>query len=87
MCISKTFLLRKNFTLQAIGEEFVEFLEKELNVTGEGNDDTEGNPYSKSQEEKRKDNAEGEGKKESSIEDNIDDIEAALAQLKKELGL
>jgi len=73
--------------LQDIGEEFVEFLEKELNINdsgeAEGDNDWsfEGKSNTKSSEEKKKDN------NESSIEDSIDDIEAALAQLKKELGL
>ncbi|MFS8030491.1 hypothetical protein Hanom_Chr17g01534671 [Helianthus anomalus] len=74
--------------LAEIEEEFVEFLEKELNIT-----DTE--DETKSRYEKpaslgkgRKGNGSGnEGSKGSSIEDNIDEIEAAFAQLKRELRL
>lgn len=74
---------------QDIGEEFVEFLEKELNINDlnseeiGGDDSLKKNSYTKSREEKRKDGSRNEG----SIEDSIDEIEAALAQLKKELGL
>ncbi|RWW10617.1 hypothetical protein GW17_00025836 [Ensete ventricosum] len=78
----------------AIGEEFVEFLEKELNI----NDlDVErestwdkyrnGNPSATSKDGKEENNVRDQSKKEGSIEDSIDEIEAALAQLKKELGL
>ncbi|XP_010922281.1 uncharacterized protein [Elaeis guineensis] len=75
--------------LADIGEEFVEFLEKELNVNNSNSEETGGddslkeNSYTKSGEEKRKDGSRNEG----SIENSIDEIEAALAQLKKELGL
>ncbi|KAK8918749.1 hypothetical protein KSP39_PZI020917 [Platanthera zijinensis] len=67
-----------------IGEEFVEFLEKELNM----NDDL----GTKEEEEtfgsaKKKDQRTNEFQRESSMEDIIDDIEATLAQLKKNLGL
>ncbi|KAI7733356.1 hypothetical protein M8C21_016853 [Ambrosia artemisiifolia] len=74
--------------LAEIGEEFVEFLEKELNIT-----DTEEETKSRYEEpaasgKSTKGNGSGnEGSKGSSIEDNIDEIEAALAQLKRELGL
>ncbi|KAL3829074.1 hypothetical protein ACJIZ3_017876 [Penstemon smallii] len=67
--------------LAEIGEEFVEFLEKELNITEaearEENDDEKGNLSSDQKQEDE----------EVSINDNIDEIEATLAQLKKELGL
>lgn len=69
----------------------MEFLEKELNITdsetqaeqiyewpesdGPGRDSARENPNQ---------NKDGEG---SSIEENIDEIEATLAQLKKQLGL
>ncbi|KAK6118613.1 hypothetical protein DH2020_047655 [Rehmannia glutinosa] len=69
--------------LAEIGEEFVEFLEKELNITdGEvtENDD-------KSSSKGYASNGTKETEKRSSIDDNIDEIEATLAQLKKELGL
>lgn len=76
------------YTLQEIGEEFVEFLEKELNVSdsetetynydaGPQSRDTSGSPGTEKTE----------AGKESSIEDDIDEIEATLARLKKELGL
>ncbi|XP_010256851.1 PREDICTED: dnaJ homolog subfamily B member 8 isoform X2 [Nelumbo nucifera] len=79
--------------LADIGEEFVEFLEKELNITdlnGEAENSNEGplkgGSYAKSGAETKEDIGDETDKK-SSIEDNIDEIEAALAQLKKELGL
>lgn len=73
----------------------MEFLEKELNITDsvvEGEEfegSNEANPYtspetgSKGSSDQNK-GSQGSG---SSIEDNIDEIEATLAQLKKELGL
>ncbi|MCD7449926.1 hypothetical protein HAX54_002450 [Datura stramonium] len=78
--------------LAEIGEEFVEFLEKELNITDvevedESNSERpqKGNAQSGTN---RTDNAKQKRTdKDSSIEENIDEIEAALAQLKKELGL
>ncbi|XP_058099341.1 uncharacterized protein LOC131243780 isoform X2 [Magnolia sinica] len=80
--------------LADIGEEFVEFLEKELNITDsnidskDGDDGSvKGDPYGKSGSERSGDDIRNEARKESSIEENIDEIEAALAQLKKELGL
>ncbi|XP_055812709.1 uncharacterized protein LOC129882442 isoform X2 [Solanum dulcamara] len=71
-----------------IGEEFVEFLEKELNITDSEVEDEsnerpqKGNAQSGTSNEKQKRTDKG-----NSIEENIDEIEAALAQLKKELGL
>ncbi|XP_077217101.1 chaperone DnaJ-domain superfamily protein isoform X2 [Tasmannia lanceolata] len=80
--------------LADIGEEFVEFLEKELNITDSNevdnsNDGTmKGNTYEKrSWSGKSADDTQNGAGEESSIEENIDEIEAALAQLKKELGL
>ncbi|XP_030440831.1 uncharacterized protein LOC115662883 isoform X4 [Syzygium oleosum] len=75
--------------LAEIGEEFVEFLEKELNIT---DSEVEANQYDdgsrKSSGTEGTHNAsENEASKGSSIEENIDEIEATLAQLKKELGL
>ncbi|KAF9689069.1 hypothetical protein SADUNF_Sadunf01G0053400 [Salix dunnii] len=79
--------------LAEVGEEFVEFLEKELNIT---DTEFEGNKKDGFQEDdsfpssstKRKGNgAQNEDGKNSSIEDNIDEIEATLAKLKRELGL
>ncbi|WOG89148.1 hypothetical protein DCAR_0208384 [Daucus carota subsp. sativus] len=75
--------------LADIGEEFVEFLEKELNISDADSEETKyenpkkGNASATYEtKETGKESARG-----SSIEDNLDDIEAALTQLKKELGL
>ncbi|TMX02315.1 hypothetical protein EJD97_022072 [Solanum chilense] len=75
--------------LAEIGEEFVEFLEKELNITDADVEDEnnkerpqKGNAQSGTSNEKQM-----RTDKDNSIEENIDEIEAALAQLKKELGL
>lgn len=80
-----------DFTLQEIGEEFVEFLEKELNVVDPEVDSNENykkphgaNPSRTSAGSGPQDET---GKGNSSIKDNLDEIEATLAQLKKELGL
>ncbi|GAV78296.1 DnaJ domain-containing protein [Cephalotus follicularis] len=74
--------------LAEIGEEFVEFLEKELNIT-----DTEveankkdGGPLEDKTFNSSRTEKTGSGT-ESRIEENIDEIEATLAQLKKDLGL
>lgn len=79
---------------QEIGEEFVEFLEKELNITDqetEANKGDEvpgkGNPFNSSTTDRTKSSMQNEPGKGSSIEDNIDEIEATLAKLKRELGL
>lgn len=82
-------LMRNTCTVQEIGEEFVEFLEKELNITEaevvENNDKRSSKGY---ESYGSKGTANGEADKgDNSINDNIDEIEAALAQLKKELGL
>ncbi|KAJ0962458.1 hypothetical protein J5N97_030286 [Dioscorea zingiberensis] len=76
--------------LAEIGEEFVEFLEKELNINdtspegaGETDDSFKNNSYPKAEEGQREEG----GQMDSSIEDSIDEIEATLIQLKKELGL
>ncbi|XP_047339124.1 chaperone protein DnaJ isoform X2 [Impatiens glandulifera] len=66
--------------LAEIGEEFIEFLEKELSI----NDiDNEGDRKSEEEGEREFVNK----SKSSSIEDDIEDVEATLARLKKELGL
>ncbi|KAF5208300.1 Chaperone dnaj-domain superfamily protein [Thalictrum thalictroides] len=77
--------------LADIGEDFVEFLEKELNITDSDietddnkDDPFKGNQYENSRSEQRDDQ---NNTKDSSIEDNIDEIEVTLAQLKRELGL
>jgi DnaJ-class molecular chaperone len=76
--------------LSEIGEEFVEFLEKELNITDTDTKvkNEEGPVEDGFRSEKMGSNSKNDGgNKSSSIEDNIDEIEATLAQLKKELGL
>ncbi|KAA8543842.1 hypothetical protein F0562_021981 [Nyssa sinensis] len=75
--------------LSEIGEEFVEFLEKELNITDaevetEKDEDSTSKSYATETTGTRSQNEAGKG---SSIEEDIDDIEATLAQLKKDLGL
>ncbi|CAG7910513.1 unnamed protein product [Brassica rapa] len=67
--------------LAEIGEEFVEFLEKELNISDGDNDGP-----SKTGERFDFDESFSTDTK-NSIEVNIDEIEATLAQLKKYLGL
>ncbi|VFQ76672.1 unnamed protein product [Cuscuta campestris] len=81
--------------LEEIGEEFIEFLEKQLDVTdGELGEEEE-------EEEDLKEKAQSNGSSDGdgmgngtenkgtneNIEENIDEIEATLAQLKKQLGL
>ncbi|KAK1394218.1 Pumilio-like 2 [Heracleum sosnowskyi] len=75
--------------LADIGEEFVEFLEKELNISDEDSEEKKyGNPKKGNGSATYETKETGkETVKGSSIEDNLDDIEAALTQLKKELGL
>ncbi|XP_057451659.1 uncharacterized protein LOC130743428 isoform X2 [Lotus japonicus] len=77
--------------LAEIGEEFVEFLEKELNVVDPSdgyNTPQGGNPSKVSGAETSNNNTQGEASKgNKSVQDNLDEIEATLAQLKKELGL
>ncbi|KAK8935737.1 hypothetical protein KSP39_PZI012950 [Platanthera zijinensis] len=67
-----------------IGEKFVEFLEKELNMNDDLGTKAEKEAFSSA---KKKDQRTDEFQRESSMEDSIDDIEATLAQLKKNLGL
>ncbi|KAJ4758252.1 Chaperone protein DnaJ [Rhynchospora pubera] len=62
--------------LSEIGEEFVEFLEKELNVKDSHYDGDSMGSQQKEDDVPRQ-----------SVEQSIDEVEAALAQLKKELGL
>ncbi|XWS28801.1 hypothetical protein CRYUN_Cryun25bG0102300 [Craigia yunnanensis] len=71
--------------LGAIGEEFVEFLEKELNIADEEVEANNRNDFSNS--EKTGSSFQNEADKNSGIEENIDEIEDTLAKLKKELGL
>lgn len=74
--------------LAEIGEEFVELLEKELNITdteaSENNNDQKFTEGFSPNETKEAASADQKGSSKSS---NIDEIEATLAQLKKELGL
>lgn len=82
-----TRLIVSTGTWQEIGEEFVEFLEKELNITD--SEAVENNDKKSSYGTKGTANADPKeaDKGGASINDNIDEIEATLAQLKKELGL
>ncbi|KAJ0245954.1 Chaperone DnaJ-domain superfamily protein [Hirschfeldia incana] len=76
--------------LGEIGEEFVEFLEKELNISDEDNDESSKNGERFDFDERSstgKSPGNSNSNKKNSIEDNIDEIEATLAQLKKDLGL
>ncbi|KAJ3707916.1 hypothetical protein LUZ61_011621 [Rhynchospora tenuis] len=66
--------------LSEIGEEFVEFLEKELNVKDTYFDGDSMGPQKEKQQE-------DDVPRQPSVEQSIDEVEAALAQLKKELGL
>lgn len=69
----------------------MEFLEKELNIADPETETDEepgkSNPFNSSATENTESRMPNETGKGSSIEENIDDIEAALAKLKKELGL
>lgn len=71
----------------------MEFLEKELNITdaqveANENDAPENdNSFYSSGTQKTGNGAQNEDTKSSSIKDNIDEIEATLAKLKRELGL
>ncbi|GMI74346.1 DNA J protein C73 [Hibiscus trionum] len=71
--------------LAAIGEEFVEFLEKELNISDDEAEENIRNDFSNPK--KTGSSFQNEANKGSSIEENIDEIEATLAKLKRELGL
>ncbi|GAB2214751.1 hypothetical protein Drorol1_Dr00019114 [Drosera rotundifolia] len=78
--------------LAVVGEEFVEFLEKEFNINDQAEIYDDGQP-DKGNSSNGHGSRSGEtsaGKRTSvgsSIEESIDDIEATLSQLKKELGL
>ncbi|KAL9235326.1 hypothetical protein vseg_010091 [Gypsophila vaccaria] len=74
--------------LADIGEEFVEFLEKELNITDQDTDEKQtGRDSSESFGGQRGNGVNSKAGDESNIMDSIDEIEATLAKLKKELGL
>ncbi|XP_057536082.1 chaperone protein dnaJ 20, chloroplastic isoform X2 [Amaranthus tricolor] len=70
--------------LAEIGEEFVEFLEKELNIADQ---DFGVEAQTGSSKAQSTNNVDSKMSDKNSIEESIDEIEAALAQLKKELGL
>lgn len=72
----------------------MEFLEKELNIqdselqTGDNNEGSQkGTSFESSGTWKTESRNQNESQGGSTIEDNIDEIEATLAQLKRELGL
>ncbi|KAE8673690.1 dnaJ-like protein subfamily B member 9-like isoform X4 [Hibiscus syriacus] len=69
--------------LAVIGEEFVEFLEKELNISDDEVEENSRNDFSNP--ERTGSSFQNEANKGSSIEENIDEIEATLDKLKKEL--
>ena len=71
---------------QAIGEEFVEFLENELKIDDSSPEGVTGNdPYTQfGQQEK---NPKDDKTSTNSFDDGLSEIEAALEKLKKELGL
>ncbi|XP_011657143.1 dnaJ homolog subfamily B member 9 isoform X1 [Cucumis sativus] len=80
--------------LGEIGEEFVEFLEKELNIIDDSEAESNNNKASDKTDSFRTSNADSmrndgrsQTSKGSSIEDDIDEIEATLLKLKRELGL
>lgn len=88
------------FVIQDIGEEFVEFLEKELNITDE-DDERETTSYtsassrSSASQDKREQSSKSKSKSSSTgtkaTEDQApksvsDEIEDMLAKLKKEMG-
>ncbi|XP_078445372.1 uncharacterized protein LOC144714490 isoform X2 [Wolffia australiana] len=68
--------------LADIGEEFVEFLEKELNIV-----DSDPVTEKKNKDKQTKADFSYGEESQSGIKDDIDEIEAALSRLKKELGL
>ena len=71
----------------------MEFLEKELNITDseveaeEFGGSQKANPFTSSGTGTTGSGGQSKDRQGSSIEENIDEIEAALAKLKKELGL
>ncbi|EOA13848.1 hypothetical protein CARUB_v10026951mg [Capsella rubella] len=75
--------------LAEIGEEFVEFLEKELNISDEENEGSskDGQRFDFEEGSSTEKSSGNNNSTKNSIEDNIDEIEATLAQLKKDLGL
>jgi len=66
----------------------VEFLEKELNIVDSNESPRGGNSSNLYETETPSNNTQGGASKgNTSVEDNLDEIEATLARLKKELGL
>lgn len=66
----------------------MEFLEKELNIVDPNDNPQGGNPSNLYGTETPSNNTQDETSKgNTSVEDNLDEIEATLARLKKELGL
>ena len=82
--------------IQDIGEEFVEFFEKELNIGEEGGRESTGQDKrkentskssTKAGQDKRKENATtSKAPNDQAPKSAIDDIEDMLAKLKKEMG-
>eukprot|EP01018_Ginkgo_biloba_P033801 Gb_38865 [translate_table: standard] len=75
--------------LAEIGEDFVEFLEKELNINDQSNEGmtSDGRENDDSDLNMDDDYSLKQNGQQSKIEADIDEIEAALAQLKRDLGL
>lgn len=72
--------------IQAIGEEFVEFLENELKIDDSSPEDVTGNdPYTQFGQQAK--NPKDDKTSTNSFDDGLSEIEAALEKLKKELGL
>lgn len=87
---------RHAYSFQDIGEEFVEFLEKELSITDSDSESNSSDDKEQGSDPSRSSGGGAQGMGNANrneaargrtIEDDIDDIEATLAQLKKELGL
>lgn len=75
--------------LAEIGEEFVEFLEKEMNIVDAevGSEMEQGNEYRNHGSQRRGSGSQAEAAKKSSVEEDFDEVEATLNLLKEELGL
>lgn len=72
---------------QAIGEEFVEFLENELKIDDSSPEEDSGNdPYTQFGGGRGK-NVQDDNTATNSFGDSVSEIEAVLEKLKKELGL
>lgn len=74
--------------LAELGEDFVEFLEKELNINDQSNEEeTSTGQEKRNRSEDIEDYSVKENGQQNKLEADIDEIEAALAKLKRELGL